>query len=549
MREDLACTGQPARQQRERSALVVLLSLLLMVVAGNIVLWLLGSAVELPLRLTVRSAGFAFPAMAESGQLIRNIVLGGLLVAAVSWRLLRPCIATRNRSRLDARGLSARELGVVCAGIAFLWGLYAAYPPQISYTNFKILWVDWAGADAKVRYFGQILRGAFYSYPHLLQAAATLLSFLSFQGIGRRFGYGIPGASVLALAFCVSAVFVQFAGVGEDWLVITAGSLAVLWAYSGRRWGVMVLALVGLGGLRLPASFLVLFAVSLVEVARVALVAWEKPRPPWAPLALAIGRVAFAWAAVLAGSYLGFLHFAAYGEGDLAGVSFGPDMAPIAVDGFTLSRFSGAYVAHGFWSLPPVVLASCVLVLAFARPLLRTTRGRTALASALAFGGTILMYEAVTEFQFYYNYRYLAMSVPFGLVALLYVLAKFRTGRAVAFAAVLGVLVSHPCAAVPEGGASSRQRLEHALYSCRHVLSPVLQGRTVYVTSKSKSLANSVAYVAGPTGAAKRMKGTRQFEQGELVLLEKGRSSRKLARRSDLQQVAACRGWVVLAPR
>jgi hypothetical protein len=311
----------------------------------------------------------------------------------------------------------------------------------------------------------------------------------------------------------------------------------------------MVLALVALGGLRLPASFVLLFAVTLVEAARCALIARERPRGPWARVAWGTGRIVLAWAAVLAGSHFGFLHFSAFGEGDLGGVSSRPGMLQIAIDGFTLSRFSGAYIAHGFWVLPPVLLASCLVVLAFARPLLRTAPGRTALVSALAFGGTILMYEAVVDFQFYYNYRYLAMAVPFGLAALLYVLAKFRPGGAVAVIAAVGLLLSHPWPADRNAG---QRELDHALYSCRNVLAPALQGRTVYLTSKKKALANSVAYIGGFVGGVDPVylkKGKRKFSPGELVLARDEQGIGKFARRSGLEQVAECRGWVVLAPR
>jgi hypothetical protein len=538
--------GSPER--RRRTALLLWALLLLGIVMGNAALLLLGHLVELPTRMTVRSGGFFFPAMEASGQLVRNIVLGGVLVAALAWRLLHDADALPRR-RPWLRGLPAREFGLACAGIAFLWGLYAAYPPQISFTNFRIVWVDWAVADTKIRYFGQILRDTFYSYPHLLQAGALLLSFLGLQGIGRTLGYRTPAASAFALAFCMSAVFVQFAGVGEDWLVVTAVSLAAMWAYSCRRWGVMVVAVVALGGLRLPASIVVLFAITLVEAARCALVAWDRTRGQWALVAWAAGRILLAWGAVLAGSYFGFLHFSAFGDGDLAAVSSRPAMVPIPMDGFALSRFSGAYITHGFWALPPALLASCLLVLAFAKPLLRTTPGRTALASALAFGGTILMYEAVVDFQFYYNYRYLAMAVPFGLTALLYVLAKFRPGGAVAVVAVLGLLLSHPRS---EGRSAGQRELDHALYSCRNVLAPALQGKTVYLASNKKALANGVAYIGGFVGGVNPVypkKGKRKFRPGELVFATDGPGSGTFARRSGLEEVAQCRGWVVLAPR
>lgn len=524
---------------------------------ANAVFLALQSEALLPKFLTVRSAGFAFPSLHDSGLALRNIVL--ILMVVVG---MVAAVATRSKSSAEER-LAASRLAmpadrgsIALAVLVFCWGLYVSYPPQISYTNFRILWVDMTGNDAKIRYLGQIARTFFYEYPHLLQAVAFLVSFLSLQAISRRAGSSPLVAGTIALAVCVSSAFVEFSGVGEDWLLVGAASLAVFWAYGSRNWGLLMLSIVVLGGLRMPSALLLLVAISLVEIARAVAAVRRRPAK-WASLAgLTFLRIALLVLSVVFSSYLAHLHFMRFGEG-LATID-AMDLQQISIDGFMLTRFSGAYIGHALWSFPAVIGASCVTVLVFVHRHVRTAIGRVALVSALSMGGGLLMYEAFISNQYYYNYRYMIMGLPLGIPAFLYLLGKFRLGWVFTAPALLSLLLAHPTNAFQslKGDISAKQQMEHELYSCRRVLSPWLQQRMVFVESSRKDLINSVHYVRGLDGAStdlrrvRDIKGKRNFGPADAVLVT-ARRGRELRKRGGFREVESCRGWVVLlaAPR
>lgn len=538
------------RPSRQQAFFLGALALLLM---ANAALLLVPES-SLPKALTVRSGGFAFPALGNSGQSARNLwLIGAVIAVAMMSRLQSGAWVAR---RAWPQWFTGRDTVFLSAAAAFLLGACLAYPPQISATNFRIIWVDWAGTDAKVRYFGQILRQAFYSYPHLLQGLATLGAFLGFQGIARRFGYGAGEASIAALLTCASSVFVEFAGIGEDWTLVSAGSIVALWAYAARRWGPLVVALVVLGGLRLPSAIILMVAITLAEGLRLVRVAQANPARAGGLVWLCGGRVAIAWLAVGLLSYLGYMHFTPLGD-DL-GRDVPLNLDKLAVDGFVLAPLSGVYLAHAVWAMPAVVLAACVAIVFAAPRYAGSTQGRVALAAALAMGGTLLFYEAFVEFQFYYNYRYLALAYPFGIVALLFVLARFGYGRLLAGVVLAALLAWNPTMNVWRplaGQLSDRQQMEHELYSCREVFAPWLAQRNVYVTQGGKALPNAIEYIkdlqgADTTSSVRRLKAEGQRFTGRDVVLLQGRSA--TVRKYGLDRatrVATCRSWTILNPR
>jgi len=537
----------PSRQQ------AFFLGALALLLVANAALLLVPES-SLPKALTVRSGGFAFPALGNSGQPARNLwLIVAVIVAAVVSRLQPGAVVAR---RAWPRWLTRRDAVLLSAAAAFLLGACLAYPPQISATNFRIIWVDWAGADAKVRYFGQILRQAFYSYPHLLQGVATLVAFLSFQGVARRFGYSTGEACIAALLICASSVFVEFAGIGEDWTVVGAGSIVALWAYAARRWGLLVVALVVLGGLRLPSAIILMVAITLAEGLRVVRMTQARPARAGGLLWFCGGRLAFAWLAVGLLSYLGYMHFTPLGD-DL-GRDVPLDLGKLAVDGFVLAPLSGVYLAHAIWAMPAVVLAACVAVVLVAPRHAGSTQGRVALVAALAMGGTLLFYESFVEFQFYYNYRYLALAYPFGIAALLFVLARFGYGRLLAGVVLAALLVWNPTmnAWRPLAGQlSDRQQMEHELYSCREVFAPWLAQHNVYVTQGGKALPNAVEYIkdmqaADTTSSVRRLKPKGQrFTSRDVVLLQARSATIHKFALDKATRVATCRSWTILNPR
>ena len=509
---------------------------------------------SLPKALTVRSGGFAFPSLGDSGQPARNLLLIAAVIAAA---LLSRVTSVRSFARHAwPRWFTQRDGVLLSAAAAFLLGACLAYPPQISATNFRIIWVDWAGSDEKVRYFGQILRELFYSYPHLLQGLATMVAFLGLQGIARRMGYGAGEACIAALLVCMSSVFVEFSGIGEDWTLVSAGSIVVLWTYAARRWGLLIVALVVLGGLRLPSALILMVAISIAETGRVVLLVQANAAHLRSVVFSSGARIAFAWLAVGVLSYLGYMHFTPLGD-DL-GRDVPLDIGRIPVDGFLLAPLSGVYLAHALWAMPAVVLAACLaIVLAFPR-LAGSTQGRVALVAALAMGGTLLFYEAFVEFQFYYNYRYLALAYPFGVVALLFVLAKLGYGRLLAGIVLAALLVWDPSMNVWRplaGQLSERQRMEHELYSCRDAFAPWLAQRNVYVTQGGKALPNAIEYIkdmqgADTTSRVRRLKvGGQKFNSRDVVLLQPRSATIRKFELGNATRVATCRSWAILHPR
>ncbi|HVI25738.1 MAG TPA: hypothetical protein VM576_06040 [Xanthomonadaceae bacterium] len=541
----------PAGRRRSPPEQLVFLGGLGLLLFANLVLLLWSG--DLPKAVALRSSGFAFPALEASGQPLRNlalILLVGLAVLAGGFRRRAPDFPC------SSRWLPARDILLVAAAAAFLLGACLAYPPQISATNFRIIWVDWAGPDLKIRYFGQLLRELFYGYPHLLQGAATLVAFLALQGISRRIGYGRIGACVAALVVCASSVFVEFSGVGEDWTIVSAASLVVLWAYAARRWGPLVIALVVLGGLRLPSALLLLVAVTLTEALRAAALATQRPVPGRRLLPLSAARLAGAWLAVLGLAYLAYLHFTPLG--DDMGTPAARELGKIAVDGFSLTPLSGVYLGHALWALPAVVTAACVAIALTALRHLRTAGGRTALASALAMGGSLLFYEIFVEHQFYYNYRYLALAYPLGIPALLFLLARAPGGPALRMVVLASLLVWNPVGPAwrtAAGNLDGRQQMEHELYSCREVFAPWLAQRQVYVRGGGKALSNAIEYIKDiegadtSTGVRKLKRPDQRLRGGSVLLLRDAAGETAGLSPGRTERVAACRGWVVLRPR
>jgi hypothetical protein len=520
----------------------------------NAGLWLAPDA--FPKAITVRSAGFAFPEMAQSGALVRSMLFAALLAAAGWLLLLRQHVASPDLLASAFAGAGGRwhgDISKMVGLLVFCTYLYLAYPPQISLTNFKILWVEWLGTDSKIRYVSQLLRDAFYNYPHLLQAIAGLLGYLSLQGILRSLGWRDAPAAWLALAACVSPIFLHFSGVGEDWLLVTAFTLAALWAYARRRWVWLAILLVVLGGVRLPAMGVLVIAATMTECLRAARLARRRKRFAGMIFARAAASSALLILVTAAAAFLGYIHFAEYGD-DLA-LASAEGVGKRVVDGFVLTRLSGAYFAHALWALPPVVLAACTTGVFFAGRFVATRAGRSALVSAVAMGGTILSYELVVEHQFYYNYRYLALAFPIGLPALMFLLRRLRLPSAFVILAVVSLLFSSP-GALPSaltGRLTEHRQLDHELYSCRRTFAPWLGPASVYVTRPSKRLANAVAYVKGPGMAATPWgKSLRKLRPGsdigpQGVVLIGHVEAQAWLKRTKLKPIAVCRGWEVLA--
>ncbi|HEX2255269.1 MAG TPA: hypothetical protein VHG92_00975 [Afifellaceae bacterium] len=523
----------------------------------NFILWLLAGRIDLPGFLTVRSGGIVFYNMAKTDQLGRNVIIGAVLLltfligrfaGAPSWPVstgFRPLGA-----------LSDRAVGWLFAALVFLWAVYVSYPPAISSVNFRIIWVDWENYDAKYRYVGQILRDVFYDYPQALQGLAFLTAFWSLKEIGQRIGYNVWIASILALAFCLSSVFLTFASIAEDWMLVTAAALAVFWAYSERKWIWVIAAIVVAAGLRLPEALIALVALLLTEAARAAVSIVRKPGRWKGLLALTSVRIVAVTAVSGLAAYFAYWHFARFGEGDIRYVT--EPIKQLDMEGFTLTRLSGVYIGHALWTLPAIMLASCAALVLVGWRHVATPAGRTAIASALAAGGCIAFYEIFIERQFYYNFRYLAFSFTLAAPATLYMLSRLHAGwlfTAVAASTLLFSLGGSRSNvwSLSARDLSSGELALHELYSCRNVLSPWLASS--YVLSYRR-VGHAIQYVRGLHWGAVGFEGLHElppedgtFKRYESVLVNDRELREDLIRRGDLDEVTTCRGWSVFVPR
>ena len=107
-------------------------------------------------------------------------------------------------------------------------------------------------------------------------------------------------------------------------------------------------------------------------------------------------------------------------------------LKPLNVEGFTISKFSGAYALHALWMYPAALLLSALVALWFRRDL--SADGRRALVFGLiVVASCILISEA--EPLFYYNLRYLAYPFPFLMIAafMIFDVRRTPTNRRVIF--------------------------------------------------------------------------------------------------------------------
>lgn len=371
----------------------------------------------LPEAATVSSAGTAFPGLAEGlGFGLRGLAIVLVAVAATLVTAGIRADGVRWRERRDVLTRVALPLLVMTA--AALYG-YLGYPHNGFPTNSRIHWVDiyFDRADSFHYTLVKLPHRLFYDAPYLLQAINAAVNVLLAYALGRTLLARRVLALVMAAALVGSSLMSTFADTAEDVQLNVAALLFASLAYA-RRWtpwlGVsLVLAVMGR-----PQLVLVWVAVVAAEVLAV---------PDGQPRSLghrlraarsnrfllvnlgAATALFLAWHTYLVSRDANwFLH-----DGKLLDAPF-TELAAREIDGFVISRFSGAYLLHALWIFPVVYLVATAMVAGSLRRLPLPSRRFAIFSWTVCLGGIL---ASELEPLSYFNVRYLTYLWPFVMVS------------------------------------------------------------------------------------------------------------------------------------
>lgn len=372
----------------------------------------------LPLAMTSGGRGTNYPNMEVA--LPEGLRLTGLVLmaTAVLTRLATPQLASTLFARTGRR--TTLVVGAALAAIGFATYLWYASPPNMFPANARIHWVDiWF--DRRDDWFYPLIKvhRFFYDVPHLFQAGLGALNTVLLYLIGRVLFDRRWVAALVALSFLGSAFMLLFAGTAEDVHLALATLLLAFFAHLERRpilWGVAV----AMAYLARPPFVLLPLAVVIVE----GIADLLDGRPTGLRIAVSgVLRNRFLVVGSVVGGALIFLWNlglivagVSWITGDSVSSESLSSAMPQPVDGFTLTRMSGAFVLHLLWIGGPIVIAANVVTAAGLRTL------PAPVARAIASGWlftllTLLTLEAQPIYDFsYVNVRYLSYVWPHLLI-------------------------------------------------------------------------------------------------------------------------------------
>ncbi len=255
----------------------------------------------------------------------------------------------------------------------------------------------------------------FYNKPYLLQALNGALNVSLMYAIGRSaFRSSRLVAVLLALSFLASSLILLFANTAEDVQLNLAVLLLALLLYVRRStpWLGVVLLVVVLGRPQLIGIWVAFVFAELLAgeskpgLGRIRSVLADR----FVTVNLGVAVALFAaWDLFLVVRNQNWLF-----HNGVVIDNFLTSLKPISVDGFTIGRFSGAYVLHSFWMYPLVLWIAAGVALFRVRELSVVSRRTLVFALLVVFSG-LLVSEA--EPLSYYNVRYLAYGLPFLIIA------------------------------------------------------------------------------------------------------------------------------------
>jgi hypothetical protein len=451
----------------------------------------------LPGRATIRSSGSPFEPFGE---------VGSDIVARTGWitiaSMIVALVATRFSPRIASRPVHLALTTTLVVATAAWYG-WLSTPHNAFVSNARYHWVDYITWDTDDYFYalGRIPHRIFYDAPWMWQAINAAIAVTLCYLIARRLGIGRGLSTTLAAFVAVSGNLLVFAGTAEDVLLST--TVMLLFGYASlRRQGWLVGLAIVLLVLARPPFAIVALAVPLGELIS-SMRARERPDRE------RVVYVATAAAVAAAGVTLSQIYFTIAGRryflanGRLIDVPELQNLEPIAVDGFTLSAWSGAFALHWLWVIPIFTLVAAVAGVLLAR---RQTRQVEATVYTVVCAAVLQIAVLEANPLFYYNVRYLTYTVPLLAIAGWSVLVPHpatngETAQAstrLRYLTVAAMVALGPLAipADPVGVKRAVEaRDETELLAVRDELRRLAESRQVYVEFGTTSTRNYLAYV------------------------------------------------------
>ncbi|MEM9465430.1 MAG: hypothetical protein AAGA90_08640 [Actinomycetota bacterium] len=489
-----ATAGTPVGRRISIGAAVLALGATLALAAGPV-----AEFVEflLPTRGEVSSRGTAFRSYTDVGeQVVRRT--GVIVALAAATFLVVDRVAWRPRP-VDRR--VGHVALVVAMAVGAGWYGWLGDPHNGFPTNARIHWVDFESSRVDDFFYaaGRLPHWLFYETPYVWQGINAAVVVGLAYAIGRRLELSVVASLAMAVTPLIATNLLLFADTAEDVLLNTALLLFVCWASLRRDPVILGVALVA-AVLGRP-SFIVLGAcVAAAE----GLAVLRQTRSPRAALSVLFGRyVVTAGVVTVVGIVMSQALFEILGDRylfvDGTVIDTGPlsSAEPVEVEGFTISAFSGAYLAHLVWVMPLVFLIGAVIAVRRA-PSLPEPIERSVYFGAVAVVALLVVHES--QPLLYYNVRYLTYVWPF-----LFVLAwagygslRVANGRQAIRAAVLVALLAGSMA-IPADPVGLKRTLEARpdveLADVRDDLRELTEDKVIALTFGSRSTRNFVSYV------------------------------------------------------
>ncbi|MEK9637085.1 MAG: hypothetical protein VW060_08440, partial [Acidimicrobiaceae bacterium] len=243
---------------------------------------------------------------------------------------------------------------------------------------------------------------------------AAIVVALAFA-IGQQLRLSLAASVGMAATPLVATALLVFADTAEDVLLNTALLLFVCWAVLRRNPVIVGIALT-LAILGRPSFFVLgacLAAGEALTTLRCTRSVRDAMRTAFGPYVMTAGVVTVIGVAIsqvvfeILGDRYIFTDGSIIDTGPLARAE------PVEVDGFTISAFSGAYLAHLPWVMPLVFLLGSAYAVVRA-PVLPEAIERFVGFGTMAVIGVLVVHES--QPLLYYNVRYLTYVWPFNIV-------------------------------------------------------------------------------------------------------------------------------------
>lgn len=373
----------------------------------------------LPLAFTVRSAGTYYPSFgAATGFAFHLKVLGGLFVIAPWGAFAVQFVSQRfNRCWIIA------VLLMLCV-FSYLLSVYISYPPPLTLSNFRILWVD-INYFEKFKYLYYLRRWVpllMNDYPHLQPGLYTVANVLLMYLIGKSL-YSSKGLAIGAgVAYSVSGIMIAFYAPAESVLLAVLVLLFALWCNVKRFNWICGIALfiatlsrfqfASLIGVFLFAELVVFWPAAEHGLTRKMLGAIHSVLRS----RFVITNVASF--TVLFGAWHSWLYFSGRHFLDPSSSYCYPMKTHLAtgipVSGYVLEKFDGAWLGHFLWIFP-LVLTFANALIPFVFRKLSCVQKRVYIISTAFLAGNIFLLCSINTG--YFNVRYLAFFFPYFLLS------------------------------------------------------------------------------------------------------------------------------------